>query len=214
MRRREFMTLLGGAAAWPVAARAQQAATPVIGFLSSGSPEADTIRMNAVQRGLMEIGYVEGQNVAIEYRGAQNQYDHLPALAVDLVGRQVTVIVAFGTPATLAAKAATSTIPIVFSMGGDPVDVGVVTTLNRPGGNITGLYVLNSAVMGKRLELLHELAPATGVIALLANPSSAFTGIETKALHEAADILRVELRILNAANESETKARSILPSRP
>jgi ABC-type uncharacterized transport system substrate-binding protein len=205
--RREFITLLGGiAAAWPLAARAQQPAMPVIGFLSPGSPEADTGRMNGVRRGLAEIGYVEGQNVAIEYRGAQNQYDHLPALAGDLVSRQVTVIVAVATPATLAAKAATNTIPIVFAMGADPVQLSLVTSLNRPGGNITGASILNTAVMGKRLELLHELVPATGVIALLAKPSSAFTEVETEALHEAARALGVELRVLNAASASEIDA--------
>jgi len=202
-RRKFLATLLGGAALWPFTARAQQPAMPVIGFLSLGSPEADAGRITVVRRGLAEIGYVEGQNVTIEYRGAQYQYDHLPALAVDLVSRQVAVIVAAGTPATLAAKAATNTIPIVFIMGADPVEFGLVTGLNRPGGNITGVYALNTAVVGKRLELLHELVPATPVFALLANPSSAFTEVETKALHEAARVLGVELRVLNAAKESE-----------
>jgi putative ABC transport system substrate-binding protein len=206
MNRRAFIAALGGAAAWPVLARAQQTAMPVIGFLSPGSPEADTSRMNAVRRGLAEIGYVGREDVAIEYRGAQNQYDQLPALAVDLVSRQVTVIITVGTPATLAAKAATNTIPIVFAMGSDPVQFSLVTSLNRPGGNITGVTVpgnLDDAVMGKRLELLHELVPATGIIALLTNPNSAFTEVETKVLHEAARALGVELRVLNAANGSE-----------
>ena len=203
MRRRDFITLLGGTAAWPIAARAQQGALPVIGFLSPGSPEDYTSRMNAVRRGLAEIGYVEGHNVAFEYRGAQYQYDRPSALAADLVSRQVSVIVAIGTTATLAAKAATGTIPIVFSIGADPVQLSLVTGLNRPGGNITGVYVLNTAVAGKRLELLHELVPAAGVIALLANPSSAFAEAEMKELHEAARALGVELRVLNAARESE-----------
>jgi ABC-type uncharacterized transport system substrate-binding protein len=203
MTRREFISLLGGAAAWPLAARAQQPAMPVIGFLSSGSAEADTSRTDAVRRGLAEIGYVEGQNLAIEYRGAQYQYDRLPALAVDLVSRRVTVIVAIGTPPTLAAKAATSTIPIVFATGGDPVQLSLVTSLNRPGGNLTGVSILNTAVMGKRLELLHELAPTARVIGYLANPKSEFTELEMNALHEAARALGVELRVLNAANESE-----------
>jgi putative ABC transport system substrate-binding protein len=202
--RRDFITLLGGAvAAWPIAARAQQLAMPVIGFLSPGSPEDYAGRMNAFRRGLTEMGYVEGHNVAIEYRGAQYQYDRLSALAADLVSRQVSMIVTVGTPATLAAKAATNAIPIVFSMGADPVQLGLVSSLNRPAGNITGVYMLNTAVVGKRLEILHELVPAAGTIALLANPSSAFTEAETKALHEAARALGVELRVLNAAHESE-----------
>ena len=205
MRRREFITLLGSGAAcaWPLAARAQQPAMPVVGFLSPGSSEADTSRMNALRRGLTEIGYVEGHNVAIEYRGARNQYDHLPALAADLISRQVAVIITVGTPATLAAKAATNALPIVFTIGADPVQFGLVTSLNRPGGNITGVYALNYAVLGKRLELLHELVPTTGVIALLTNPGSPFAEAETKALYEAASALGVELRVLNAANESE-----------
>jgi putative ABC transport system substrate-binding protein len=204
MRRREFITLASGAAvAWPLAARAQQPAMPVIGFLSLGSREADANRMNALRRGLAEIGYVEGQNVAIEYRGVQYQYDRLPALAADLVRRQVTLIVVVSTPGTLAAKAATDTIPIVAAMGADPVQFSLVTSLNRPGGNITGVYNLNTAVMGKRLELLHESVPATRVIGYLANPKSAVTAPETKELHEAARALGVELRVLNAADESE-----------
>ena len=182
MKRREFIATLGGVAAWPLVARAQQPAMPVIGFLSPRSPEVDTFRMNAFRRGLAEVGYVEGENVAIEYRGAQNQYDRLPALAVDLVRRQVTVIVAAGTPTMLAAKAATNTIPIVFGTGADPVQFGLVTSLNRPGGNITGVSILYDATIGKRLELLHELIPATGVIAWLTNPNSALTEVETKPL--------------------------------
>ena len=204
MKRRAFVAMLGGAAAgWPLAARAQQPAMPVIGFLSPGSPEADVRRMNAVRRGLTEIGYVEGQNVVIEYRGAQYQFDRLPVLAVDLVSRQVTVIVVVSTHGALAAKAATKTIPIVFAMGADPVQLGLVTSLNRPGGNITGVYVLNTAIMGKRLELLRESVPTARVVGYLANPRSAVTEPETKELHEAARALGAELRVLNAANESE-----------
>jgi putative ABC transport system substrate-binding protein len=207
MRRREFITLVGGAvAAWPLAARAQQPAMPVIGFLSVGSREADTGRMNALRRGLTEIGYVEGQNVAIEYRGVQYQYDRLPALAADLVSRQVAVIVAVSTQGALAAKAATNTIPIVFSIGADPVQLGLVTSLNRPDGNITGVFNLNTAVIGKRLEVLHESVPAARVIGYLANPKSAVTAPETKELYEAARALGVELRILKAADESEIDA--------
>ena len=202
--RRQFISLLGGAAAaWPVAARGQQAPVPVVGFLSPGSPEADTGRMNAVRRGLAEIGYVEGENVAIEYRGAQYQHDRLPALAIDLVSRQVTVIVVVSASGALAAKAATKTIPIVFSIGADPVQLSLVTSLNRPSGNITGVFVLNTAVMGKRLELLHESVPTARVIGYLANPKSAVTETETKELREAVRASGVELRVLNAANESE-----------
>src|SRR5438552_14944845 len=202
MRRRKFITLLGGAAAWPLGARAHQP-MPVIGFLSLGALEADTSRMNGLRRGLAEIGYVEGQNVAIEYRGAQYQYDRLPALAANLVNRQVSVIVAVSTQGTLAAKAATNTIPIVFAVGGDPVQFGLVTSFNRPGGNITGVYNLNTGVMGKRLELLHESVPTARVVGYLANPKSTVAGPETKELHEAGRALGVELRVLNATNEGE-----------
>jgi putative tryptophan/tyrosine transport system substrate-binding protein len=207
MRRRTFITLLGGAGlTWPLAARAQQPALPVIGFLSPGSLEADVSRMNAFRRGLAEIGYVEGQNVAIEYRGAQYQYGNVPALAADLVSRQVSVIIVVATTPTLAAKGATNTIPIVFSVGGDPVQFGIVSSLNRPDGNITGVYNLNTAVTGKRLELLREMVPATGVFAFLVNPRSAVREAETKELNEAARVLGVEIRILNAASESEIDA--------
>ena len=203
MQRRDFVALLGGAVAtWSLAARAATD-VPVIGFLSVGSFEPDAKRMKGVRRGLTEIGYVEGQNVAIEYRGAQYQYDQLPTLARDLINRQVSVIVTIGTSAALAAKAATDTIPIVFGIGADPVRLRVVTSLNRPGGNITGYYILNTAVVGKRLELLHELVPAVRVVALLANLNSAFTKTETSELREASRALGMELRVLNATNESE-----------
>ena len=204
MRRRQFLGVLGGAAAaWPLAVRAQQPAMPVIGFLSPGSLEADTSRMNAVRQGLAEIGYVEGQNAAIEYRGAQYQHDRLSALAADLVNRRVAAIIVVSASGALAAKAATNTIPIVFSIGADPVQLSLVTSLNRPSGNVTGIYVLNVAVTGKRLELLRESVPTARVIGYLANPKSAATAPETKELHEAARALGVELRVLNAANESE-----------
>jgi len=204
MRRRQFLGVLGGAAAaWPLAVRAQQPAMPVIGFLSPGSLEADTSRMNAVRQGLAEIGYVEGQNAAIEYRGAQYQHDRLSALAADLVNRRVAAIIVVSASGALAAKAATNTIPIVFSIGADPVQLSLVTSLNRPSGNITGIYVLNVAVTGKRLELLRESVSTARVIGYLANPKSAATEPETKELHEAARALGVELRVLNAANESE-----------
>jgi len=159
--------------------------------------------MNAVRQGLAEIGYVEGQNAAIEYRGAQYQQDRLSALAADLVNRRVAAIIVVSASGALAAKAATNTIPIVFSIGADPVQLSLVTSLNRPSGNITGIYVLNVAVTGKRLELLRESVSTARVIGYLANPKSAATAPETKELHEAARALGVELRVLNAANESE-----------
>jgi putative ABC transport system substrate-binding protein len=204
LSRREFIALLGGAAvAWPLAARAQQATMPVVGILSLGSREADTYRIDALRRGLADIGYVEGQNVAIEYRGAQYQYDRLPALVADLVGRQVAVIVAVSTQGALTAKAATNAIPIVFAIGADPVPFGLVVSLNRPDGNITGVVNHNTAVMGKRLELLHESMPIARVIGYLANPKSTSMEAETKELQQAARALGVELRVLKAADESE-----------
>src|SRR6267142_2755531 len=166
MRRREFITLLGGATiAWPLAARAQQAALPVIGFLSSASPDDYTIRLRAFRQGLKDAGYVEGQNVTVEYRWAEDQYSRLPLLAAELVRRKVNVIVAGGgTPSAVAAKAATATIPIIFAVAVDPVKTGFVANLKRPGGNLTGVTNLNVEVAQKRLELLHELLPSALVI--------------------------------------------------
>jgi putative ABC transport system substrate-binding protein len=173
MRRREFITLLGGAAAWPVAARAQQPAVPVVGMLSAEWPNLFSDRLHAFYDGLRETGYVEGRNLAIEYRWAEGRNDRLPGLAADLVRRQVTMIVAAGTtPGALAAQAATTTIPIVFYVGADPIEAGLVTSLSRPGGNVTGVVTLNVEVAPKRLELLHELVPTATIVALLVNPTN------------------------------------------
>jgi putative tryptophan/tyrosine transport system substrate-binding protein len=204
MRRREFITLIGGAAAWPLAARAQQSAMPVVGFLSSASPDGFTAAVNAFLRGLKEAGYTEGQNVAIEYRWADDQNDRLPALATELVRRQVTVIVtAASTPAALAAKAATTTIPIVFEIGGDPVQLGLVTSLARPGGNLTGVTSLNTDVGAKLLALLHELVPGATIIGLLVNPNNPIAEPTTKSLQGAARSLGLETHLLHASADHD-----------
>jgi len=188
MRRREFITLIGGtAAAWPFVARAQQAAMPVIGFLSSRSPNEAAYVVAAFHQGLREGGYSEGQNVAIEYRWAEGQYDRLPGLAADLVRGGVTLIASTGgIGAAIAAKQATSTIPIVFTAGDDPVKHGVVASFNRPGGNVTVIYNFISAMEAKRFGLLHEMVPAAGSIAVLLNPSFAGFDVQLKDLQEAA----------------------------
>jgi putative tryptophan/tyrosine transport system substrate-binding protein len=202
MLRREIIALIGGSmVARPLPVRAQQQPMPVIGFLSAGSPD---FRVAAFRQGLNETGYVEGQNVAIEYRWAPGQYDQLPALAADLVRRQVTVIAAVGIPPTFAAKAATSTIPIAFLVGIDPVEFDLIGSLNRPGGNITGVAILTAELAAKRLELLHELVPTAAVIALLVNPTdSAATESETRNLQDAVRSLGLQLHILPASTPSE-----------
>ena len=204
MRRREFITLIGGSmAAWPRAAHAQQPAMPVIGFLHAASPEAYAPMMTAFRQGLKEAGYVEGHNVAIEYRWAEGHYDRLPALAADLVRRQVAEIVTGGTPAALAAKAASSTIPIVINVGIDPVQIGLVASLNRPGGNVTGLAVLTVELGAKQLEVLHELLRTSAAVALLVNPNNPLTEPETKGVRDAARSLGLQLHVLDASTEGE-----------
>jgi ABC-type uncharacterized transport system substrate-binding protein len=205
IRRREFIFTLGGAgAAWPLAAHAQQPAMPVIGFLNADSPQRYGQPLSAFLKGLGETGYVDGRNVAIEYRWAEGRYDRLPAMATDLVHRQVTVIAATSTAAALAAKAATTTIPIVFEMGSDPVRLGLINSLNRPDGNITGVTQLNWEVIPKRLELLHELLPTARVMALLVNPTdSVYAEMQSRAVLAAAHTLGLELHVLNASTEDD-----------
>jgi putative tryptophan/tyrosine transport system substrate-binding protein len=205
MKRREFIALIGAAAAWPLAARAQQAAMPVIGFLSSASAAGYGALAAAFRRGLSEVGYVEGRNVAIEYRWAENDYDRLPALAAELVRRQVDIIAANG-PAALPAKAATTTIPIVFAAGFDPVELGLVSSLHRPGGNVTGTSMLNVEVVPKRLQLLNELVPAATVMALLVNPSNPNAANQSRDLQAAARTLRLQLHILHANSDRDFDA--------
>jgi putative ABC transport system substrate-binding protein len=205
MKRRAFITLLGGAAAaWPFAARAQQAAMPVIGFLSSRSPDEAKHLVAAFRTGLQTGGYVEGQNLAIEYRWAEGQYDRLPMLAADLVRRGVAVLVTTGgEPSALAAKAATSAIPIVFTVGGDPVKIGLVASLNRPGGNATGVSLLTTAPEAKRLGLLHELAPSPAVIGVLINPNYQEAVAQAHEVQEAARVIDRRVQIANASSDRE-----------
>src|SRR5215468_2139870 len=207
MRRRDLIILLSGTVTWPFTARAQQPAMPVVGYLSASSPDGGEERAAAFRRGLQESGYVEGQNVAIEYRWADEQVDRLPAMAADLVKRHVAVIATGTTLAVLAAQAATTTIPIVFEVGCDPVRLGLVTNLNRPGGNITGVTSLIVEVAPKRLELLHELLPTAKVMALLVNPADrALAQAQTRETLSAARNRGIELHVLNVRSEGDFDA--------
>jgi putative tryptophan/tyrosine transport system substrate-binding protein len=210
VKRRDFISLLGGAASslvGPLAARAQRPAMPVVGFLNAASPQSYTLQLAAFHKGLSEAGYVDGRNVAIEYRWAESRIDRLPALAADLVQRQVAVIAATSTAAALAAKAANTTIPIVFETGADPVRIGLVASLNRPGGTITGVTQLTQEVAPKLLELLHELIPSARVIALLVNPADpALAETTAREMLAAAHSFGVELHVLNASSERDFDA--------
>jgi putative tryptophan/tyrosine transport system substrate-binding protein len=207
VRRRGFIALLGGATAWPFVGRAQQPTMPVIGFMHTLSPEIVLDYLAAFRDGLKEAGYVEGKNVAIEYRWARGHYDRLPELAADLVRRQVAVIAATGgDPSPQVAKAATQTIPIVFAMNGDPLRAGLVDSLSRPSGNATGITIFGPAAVTKRLQLLHELVPRAAVIGFLMNPNNPNGNVEAKAAQAAASSFGVEIHVLNASSESELNA--------
>jgi putative ABC transport system substrate-binding protein len=205
LRRREFITLLGGAAAWPLAVRAQHPAMPVIGVLLPTSPDANAGRLRAFRQGLKDTGYVEGENVAIEYRSAEGHNDQLPALAADLVRRQVAVIASpVGTSSALAAKVATTTIPIVFGVGEDPVRLGLVASLARPGGNLTGINYFNYELVAKRLEFLRELVPAAARVAVLVNPANAAGGETTlRDVQAAGRAMGLQIQVLNASTSRE-----------
>jgi putative tryptophan/tyrosine transport system substrate-binding protein len=208
MRRREFITLLGGATVtWPFAAGAQQAAMPVVGFLDSRSPDTVASRLRAFRHGLKETGYVEGENVAILYRFADNQIDRLPELATDLARRQVAVIATVGVPSTFASKAATTTIPIIFVLAEDPVSLGLVSSLARPGGNMTGINLLSGELTGKRLELLRELVPRAARVAALVNPAEATRTESTlRDVEAAARAMGLQIQVLNADTSHEIDA--------
>jgi putative tryptophan/tyrosine transport system substrate-binding protein len=204
MRRREFIALLGGAAAWPLTARAQRAVTPLIGFVNAGSFEGYRPMVAAFRQGLQESGYAEGRDVAVEYHWAEGKSDQLSAIVADLVRRQVAIIAATSTPAALAAKAATTTIPIVFEIGSDPIKLGLVASLSRPGGNVTGVTQLGLELGPKRLEVLHELLPTARVVGLLVNPTNQGTAESaSRAMLKAAEALGLQLHILNANSEAD-----------
>jgi len=205
MRRRDFVTLLGGFAAWSLAASAQQ--KPAIGFLNSGSADAYSDRVTAFHQGLRQLGFIEGENVVIVYRWALGQYDRLPGFAAELVERRVSVLVATGgEPAALAAKSATSTIPIVFAIGGDPIKLGLVASYNRPGGNATGANILAAEIDGKRLGLLHEMMPNVSNVGVLLNPNFPAYAEQLSDLQDAARIANLEIEILHANTDAEIEA--------
>jgi putative tryptophan/tyrosine transport system substrate-binding protein len=208
MRRRDFIAAVGGVAAWPLAARAQQPAMPVVGFIRDGSADANARNVAAFRKGLNENGYIDGQNVSVEYHWLEGQYDRLPALMADLVRRHVAVIATIGTvQVALAAKAATATIPIVFGEGEDPARLGLVASLARPGGNATGINFLGTEVAAKRLRLLHELVPKAVRVAVLVNPANAAVTASTlREVQEAAPTLGLQIRILNASTIGEIDA--------
>ncbi len=206
MKRREFITLLGATVTWPLGARAQQPAMPVIGFLNATSLDGYRPMVDAFHQGLQETGYVDGQNATIEYRWAEGHYDRLPALAADLVQQKATVIAATSTLAALAAKAATSTVPIVFTTGGDPIKLGLVASLRRPGGNVTGSTQLSVEVGPKRLELARELFPGATTVALLVNPANPLAATVSKDLQAVADTLGLRLHVLHASTEADFEA--------
>jgi len=206
VRRREFITLLGGLAAWPLVARAQRSAIPLIGFLHGGSRGSYQHVVDAFQRGLKEAGFAAGQNVTVEYRWAEGRYDRLPQLATDLVDRKVAVITTMGNAATFAAKAVTGTIPIIFSLGDDPVTLGLVASLNRPDSNMTGVSQLTSGTGSKRLEILHELVPTVVSVAVIANPNNPSSVTDVRDLEDAARALGVRLHVVNVTSEDEFDA--------
>ncbi len=206
MQRRQFIKLLSGVAAWPFAVRAQQPAMPVVGYLSSGSRDGDAFRMAGFRQGLNETGYIDGRNVKIEYRWAENQLDRLAELATDLIRHPVGVIALGSTAAVRVAKAATTTIPIVFVMGGDPVKLGVVTSLNRPGGNLTGVSYLSLNLLAKRFEVLHETIPDAASIGYLLNPTNANVDANSRDVQAVAESLGQKLILVEASTESELEA--------
>jgi putative tryptophan/tyrosine transport system substrate-binding protein len=203
MRRREFIALLGGSATWPIGARAQQPAVPTIGFLNGASPEGYAPYATAFRQGLREAGFVDGQNVAIEYRWAEGRYERLPAQAADLVRRQVSVIAATSTPASLVAKAATSTIPIVFTTAADPVEIGLVASLNQPGSNVTGVSFFNAELGSKQAGLLHELIPAAAQVGLLVNPKFPATDALTRDVTTAGSAIGFQIDVMQASDSRE-----------